>query len=122
MLPMPTLHLVPPDICERFLVKEWRNAAGVLATACPEEWHDVQEVLRSFRLLKSEVLVGGGNRSLISQRIDKAFYQRNWVEKGFATSVTVDEDVFASSTHAAGLFNAAGLAVSSPPCHTFEVK
>ena len=69
---MTTLHLVPPDLQERYHVKEWRNAAGVLSTACPTEWQDVQDVLRGFRLLKSEVLVGGGNRSLISQRIDEA--------------------------------------------------
>ena len=28
---MSTLHLVPSDLRERYLVKEWRNAAGVLA-------------------------------------------------------------------------------------------
>lgn len=97
---MSTLHLVPSDLRERYLVKEWRNAAGVLATACPNEWQDVQEVLRGFRLLKSEVLVGGGNRSLISRRIDGAFYAKGWDEKGFATSITVDQDTFASPTHA----------------------
>lgn len=97
---MSTLHLVPPDIRERYHVKEWRNAAGVLTTACPDEWRDVQEVLRGFRLLKSEILVGGGNRSLISRRIDGAFYARGWQEKGFATSITVDETKTDSPTHA----------------------
>jgi hypothetical protein len=97
---MPTLHLVPPDLLERYHVKEWRNAAGVLSTSCPEEWQDVQDVLRSFRLLKSEVLVGGGNRSLISRRIDNAFYAKGWAEKGFATLIKVDDNRFDSPTHA----------------------
>lgn len=97
---MATEHLVPPDIRERFHVKEWRNATGVLATACPEEWADVQAVLRGFRLLRSEILVGGGNRSLISQRIDTAFYARGWQEKGFATSIAVDSHKYDSPTHA----------------------
>ncbi len=97
---MSTLHLVPTDICVRYHVKEWRNAAGVLRTACPDEWQDVQDVLRGFRLLKSEVLVGGGNRSLISRRIDGAFYAKGWQEKGFATSITVDEVKTDSPTHA----------------------
>ncbi len=57
-------------------------------------------MLREFRLLKSEVVVGGGNRSLVSRRIDGAFYARGWQEKGFATSITVDETTFASPTHA----------------------
>ena len=97
---MSTLHIVPDDIRESYHVKEWRNATGVLATACPTEWQDVQDVLRGFRLLKSEVLVGGGNRSLISRRIDGAFYAKGWQEKGFATSITVDETTFNSPTHA----------------------
>ena len=73
---MSTLHLVPQDLRDRYHVKEWRNAAGVLATACPDEWQEVQDILRGFRMLKSEVLVGGGNRSLISRRIDGAFYRK----------------------------------------------
>lgn len=79
---MSTLHLVPDDILERYHVKEWRNAAGILATSCSDEWQDVQDVLRGFQLLRSEILVGGGNRSLISRRIDGAFYARGYRKKG----------------------------------------
>ncbi len=101
---MSTLHLVPPDLQERYHVKEWRNAAGVLSTACPTEWQDVQDVLRGFRLLKSEVTVGGGNRSLVSQRVDEALYAKGWEEKGFATSIMVDQTEFTSPTHAVDCF------------------
>jgi len=80
---MSTEHLVPEDLRGLYHVKEWRNAAGVLATAYPAEWQDVQEVLREFRLMKSEVMVGGGNRSLISRRIDEPLYARGWQEKPF---------------------------------------
>lgn len=97
---MSTIHLVPDDLRARYHVKEWRNATGVLETACPEQWNDIQAVLRGFRLLKSEVIVGGGNRSLISRRIDGAFYARGWQEKGFATAITVDGRTTDSPTHA----------------------
>jgi hypothetical protein len=97
---MSTIHLVPADLREVYHVKEWRNATGILQTACPEQWADVQIVLREFRLLKSEILVGGGNRSLISRRIDGAFYRRGWQEKGFATSIHVDDTKYDSPTHA----------------------
>ena len=97
---MSTEHLVPADLRDRFHVKEWRNATGVLATACPKEWEDVQAVLRDFKLLKSEILVGGGNRSLISRRIDEPLYERGWQEKGFATSIVVDDTKTDSPTHA----------------------
>ncbi len=97
---MSAVHLVPDDLRQRYHVKEWRNAAGVLSTACPAEWQDMLDVLRDFRLLKSEVVVGGGNRSLVSRRIDGAFYAKGWQEKGFETSITVDETKYDSPTHA----------------------
>ena len=101
---MSTIHLVPDDLRQRYHVKEWRNAAGVLATACAAEWQEVQDVLRGFRLLKSEVVVGGGNRSLISRRIDEALYARGWQEKAFGTAIMVDETKIESPTHAVDCF------------------
>ena len=101
---MSTIHLVPDDLRALYHVKEWRNATGVLATACPDEWADIIDLLRSFRLLRSEVVVGGGNRSLVSRRIDGAFYARGWVEKGFQTAITVDATRFDSPTHAVDCF------------------
>jgi hypothetical protein len=61
-------------------------------------------VLRQFTLLKSEVRVGGGNRSLISRRIDKAFYDLKWKEKSFETSIIVDKSRIDSPTHAVDCF------------------
>lgn len=101
---MSTVHLVPDDLRQLYHVKEWRNAAGILATACPAEWADVVAVLRGFRLLRSEVVVGGGNRSLVSRRIDGAFYARGWQEKDFATAVIVDHARLESPTHAVDCF------------------
>lgn len=52
---MSTSHLLPDDIRNAYLVREWRNATGVLMTACPTEWTDIIAVLRAFRLRRSEV-------------------------------------------------------------------
>lgn len=101
---MSTVHLVPEDIRQKYEVKEWRNATGILATACPDEWSDILEVLRGFRLLRSEVVVGGGNRSLISRRIDGAFYKKGWIEKDFSTAFIVDETRIESPTHSVDCF------------------
>ena len=101
---MSTIHFVPDDIRKSYHVKEWRNATGILATACIGEWVDVLEVLRGFRMLRSEAVVGGGNRSLISRRIDGAFYAKGWKEKDFATAFIVDERKLESPTHAVDCF------------------
>jgi hypothetical protein len=95
---------------KRYHVKEWRNATGVLSTACPREWAELQEVLRQFKLLKSEVRIGGGNRSLISRRIDEPLYAKGWIEKNFDTSIKVDNDEIKSPTHAVDCFKG-GVAV-----------
>ena len=73
---MATEHLVPEDIRALYHVREWRNAAGVLMTACPEEWADIVAVLRGFRLLRSEILTAGGGLSPISQQVNGAFGAR----------------------------------------------
>ena len=44
--------------------------------------------------------MGGGNRSLISRRIDEALYVRGWAEKPFQTSILVDTTRIDSPTHA----------------------
>ncbi|MDE3177088.1 MAG: restriction endonuclease [Pseudomonadota bacterium] len=107
---MSTEHLIPAPLLEMYHIKEWRNATGILHTACPNEWAEVQDVLLNFRLLKSEVRIGGGNRSLISQRIDTPLYKLGWIEKGFDTKIVVDKNEIASPTHAVDCFKG-GVAV-----------
>ena len=101
---MTTDHLVPADLREMYHVREWRNAAGVLSTACPAEWNDIIEVLRAFRLLRSEVLTAGGGLSPISQQINGAFDRRGWKETKFETKIVVDEVEYATPTHLVDCF------------------
>lgn len=101
---MSTEHLVPDDLRTLYHVREWRNAAGVLATACPQQWTEITEVLREFRLYRSEIEKEGGNRSPISRRLDSAFYKRGWAEKKFATAILVDQTRMDSPTHSVDCF------------------
>lgn len=96
---MTTLHLVPEDLRQLYLVKEWRNAAGILATSCPGEWAEIVAILRKFRLLRCEIQAAGKNRSAISRQIDAAFYRVGWVEKNFITAIKIDGHEYESPTH-----------------------
>ena len=98
-LRMSTIHLVPEDLRNLYHVREWRNATGILATACPDEWQDIIDVLRGFRLLRSEVQAAGGRKSEIATQIDGGFYSRGWQEKQFQTAIKIDEELFESPTH-----------------------
>jgi hypothetical protein len=101
---MATEHFVPQDLRDLYHVREWRNAAGVLTTACPTEWVEIVEILRAFRLYRSEIEAEGGNRSPISKRLDGEFYKRKWIQKSFATAITVDDMRFDSPTHKVDCF------------------
>lgn len=70
---MVTLDLIPTDLREAYEVHEWRNAAGVLSTAHPKEWQDIIDAQRDFRFRESELLTGGGRKSVIAQRLDTFF-------------------------------------------------
>lgn len=101
---MSTIHLVPDDLRGMYHVKEWRNATGVLATACPDEWAEVIEVLRAFRLLRSHVQAAGKNRSPISKGLDSKFYALGWQEKKFHTAIMIDDETRESPTHKVDCF------------------
>lgn len=101
---MSTVHLVPADLRALYHVKEWRNATGILQTACPDEWAEVIEILRGFRLMRSEVVAAGGRKSPIANRIDGHFYRLGWREKKFDTKISVDDVKYASPTHSVDCF------------------
>jgi hypothetical protein len=99
-----TDHLVPPDIAALYEVHEWRNAVGVLQTACPTEWTDIQLALRSFQLHRSEILLAGGARSTVVARLEQPLKDRGWVEKHFNTAIVVDGEERPSPTHSVDCF------------------
>lgn len=101
---MSTLHLIPGNIRRLYHVHEWRNATGILQTACPKEWRDIAQVLGRFRLYESEVRASGGNRGPVTRRLDGEFYRRKWVEKKFKTAIVVDQAWLDSPTHKVDCF------------------
>lgn len=94
-----TLDDIPAFISEHYEIHEWRHASAVLARDFPEEWNDILEVLSEFRLRKSHIAVGGGNKSLVAETLDAGFEERGWVEKQFRTEIVVDETHTQSPTH-----------------------
>jgi Restriction endonuclease BglII len=90
---------VPADIVARYEVHEWRNGLAILAAAHPKEWRNIVEVLRGFKLLKSDVMKPGGSKGLISSKLDSHFTQLGWVEKKFDTKIVVDSAEHIAPTH-----------------------
>ncbi len=100
-----TIDALPFDIRDRFEVYEWRHATAILATDFPEEWADLCDVLPRFRLCKSFITKGGGNKSDISKWFDVNLNQdKGWIEKHFDTAVVVDGNQSKSPTHSVDCF------------------
>ena len=98
------LAALDPFILNHYEVKEWRHASAILAADFPSEFGEIQEVLKSFRLRRSQVLAPGGSKSDIAGWIDGELAKRAWVEKKFATQIKVDDHATDTPTHKVDCF------------------
>jgi len=95
---------IPPDLWAKYEVHEWHHACAVLEDDFPAEWNEICDVLRGFRLLKSQVVAPGGRKSPIADGLDGEFFKRGWEEKSFNTSICVDGVDYLTPTHAVDCF------------------
>ncbi len=65
------INTLPKSIQDNFEIHEWRHASAILATDFPSEWKDLCDVLEKFKLCKSYITKGGGNKSEISKWFDQ---------------------------------------------------
>jgi hypothetical protein len=87
------------DLARTYEVREWRHALAILQGDFPDEWQDLCEVLRGFRLPRSSIVAAGGAKSPIASSIDAGFSRRGWQEKQFQVKVLVDGASHDTPTH-----------------------
>ncbi len=95
---------LPDFIREHYECHEWKHASAILTQDFPDEWNDLIELLMAFRLRKSWIATGGGNKSQLSSFIDGFLATRGWVEKQFQTAIVVDGERVDSPTHKVDCF------------------
>lgn len=71
---------IPDDIRQLYEVHNYRNAAQVLATGCPDEFKEILEGLRTFRLTIADIRKPGGNESDIPKKISALLRAKGWKE------------------------------------------
>jgi len=82
-----------------YQVEERHHACSILNADFPEQWKDLLDVLREFKLRRSDIAKKGGNKSPISRAINGLFFERGWVEKSFDIKVTADGEETLAPTH-----------------------
>lgn len=92
-------NLLPKDVRDTYQVEERHHACSILKTDFPSQWNDLLDVLRAFKLKKTDMSKPGGNKSPIAKGLDALFFQRGWVEKSFDIKVTADGAETLAPTH-----------------------
>jgi len=106
-LPNRKMSLIPSELLELYEFHEWRNAVPILSVAYRREWRDLLEVLRDFRILRSDIGEAGekgGGKSKVAIRMDRMFLERGWRPKEFDTKFLIDGVPIESPTHEVDCF------------------
>ena len=93
------LSRLPHFVRNTYECHEWKHASAILSQDFPSEWKDLLDVLCAFRLKKSWITKGGGNKTRLSSYIDSFLADRGWEEKQFQTAIEVDGARLDSPTH-----------------------
>jgi hypothetical protein len=80
MTASPIDAFIPEDIRNLYEIHNYRNAAQVLATGCSDEFQEIIEGLRAFRLTLADIRKPGGNESDIPKRISNLLRAKGWME------------------------------------------
>ena len=91
--------LLPSDIRETYQIAERHHACAILKTDFAQEWRELVDVLREFKLRRSQIAAPGKNKSPIARGLDNLFARRKWEEKSFKIRVLADEKETLAPTH-----------------------
>ncbi|MCG6902823.1 MAG: restriction endonuclease [Rhodobacter sp.] len=95
---------LPDFVRENYYCGEWHHASAVMVGDHPDEWRDLMEALSAFRLKKSYIDTGGGQRTRLAKDFDAVFLRRGWRETKFDTRIVVDDSEYSTPTHKIDMF------------------
>lgn len=73
-------NYLPSELLEKYEVHNYRHAAEVLSTGCPEELAELMDALAKFEITTADILAKGGNESQIPKRLSAILRPANWFE------------------------------------------
>ncbi len=77
---MDIVDYVGKDLLERFEFYNYNHALEILTQAFPQEWEEVQDCLRRFKISVQELREPGGNETGIPKKFDDVLYPYGWRE------------------------------------------
>jgi len=77
---MSYVNFIPHDIQDLYEIHNFRNAAQILSTGAPDEFKELLEGFRNFRLTVDDIRKPGGNESDIPKKISILLRKYGWLE------------------------------------------
>lgn len=77
---MPLTDFIPQELLDLYEIHNYRHAAEVLATGCPNELNELVHALINFRLTTADIVTKGGNESQIPKRVASLLRPKLWFE------------------------------------------
>jgi hypothetical protein len=93
--PHPLAAYIPADITDRYEVRNYRNAAQILATSAREQFAELLSAFRAFSLTTNDIRKPGGNESDIPKQLTTALSPLGWEE----TRIRADLHITKMSAH-----------------------
>src|SRR6185437_6523687 len=80
---------VPSDICKKYEVVSYRNAAVILAETRPVEFAEILEALRTFSITTKMIRIAGGNESEMPKVFSQKLRPLGWHETVISADLAV---------------------------------
>ena len=74
------MKYIGKDLLNRYEFKNYGHALEILSEAYPDEWNEIQECLRNFKITVDDLTTPGGNESSIPKKFDDVLYPYGWRE------------------------------------------
>lgn len=87
------------DLENNFFIHEEFHGNCIFKNEFPKEYKELYDHLKSFNLLKSDILKPGGRKSPIAKKFDDALYATGWEEKKFNIEIKIDNENIETPTH-----------------------
>lgn len=90
---------IPDDIAALYEVHDYHHAAAVLANEFPDQFAELMDSLRQFRITTIDITTAGGNESTIPKLVSNILRPLGWKEEKLQAELVVDGNPVRSDSH-----------------------
>lgn len=96
---MSYIDYIPTDIQALYEIHDFKHAAAILKNEFPDEFTEICEALRGFKLTEANITDKGGRESQIPKNVSTILRPKGWSEGQLNAKLMVDDEVINYDTH-----------------------